>query len=63
MWRRCGKGRGWLCLPPCAANAVGTALIAVGLLIITVCIPARYWLALVGLILLLAGVYIRMGPD
>ena len=59
MWRKCGGGSGWFCLPPCVVNAVGCALIAIGILMIVVCIPARYWLALIGLVLLALGVYIR----
>ena len=50
----------WLCLSPCMVKRLGTVFAVAGGLLIIVFVPVRYWMALLGLILLLSGLAIRM---
>jgi len=50
----------WLCLSPCMVRRLGTVFAVIGGLLIVVFVPFRYWMALLGLILLLAGLAIRL---
>ena len=60
MRMKFGKMPEWLCLSPCVVKRLGTVFAVVGALLIIVFVPIRYWMALLGLILLLAGLAIRL---
>ena len=60
MRMNCGKLPEWLCLSPDMVRRLGTVFAVVGGLLIVVFVPVRYWMALLGLILLLAGLAIRL---
>lgn len=49
-----------LCLTPRAMKTLGTVFAAAGAVLIVVFVPFRYWMALLGVILLLAGLAIRI---
>ena len=55
-----GKKGGGICLSPGAIRLLGAALIAVGVLVIIAFIPLEYWMALLGLIILAAGIALRV---
>ncbi len=55
-----GKIPGWLCLPPAVIQMAGLVLIGGGVLLIVIFVPLRYWMAALGLVLLLAGVILRV---
>jgi len=57
---RCGKMPEWLSLSPCMVRRIGTVFAVMGALLIVVFVPIRYWMALIGLILLLSGLAIRI---
>jgi len=48
------------CMTPCMLRKLGTVFAVVGGILVVVFVPIRYWMALVGLILLLAGLAIRV---
>ncbi len=50
----------WLSLSPCMVRRIGTVFAVMGALLIVVFVPIRYWMALIGLILLLSGLAIRI---
>ena len=50
----------WMSLSPCVVRKLGTVFAVVGGVLIIVFVPVRYWMALLGLILLLAGLAIRI---
>lgn len=54
------KKRGSCPLPSAFLRLAGLALIAIGVLILMICIPLRYWLALLGLGLAAAGLALRL---
>lgn len=60
MCMKRGSRPGWVCMPGNALRIVGNVLAVLGALLIVVFVPFRYWMALIGLILLLAGLYIRI---
>ena len=60
MRMNCGKMPEWLSMSPDVLRRLGTIFAVVGGLLIVVFVPVRYWLALLGLILLLAGLAIRL---
>ena len=60
MCMKNGKGPGWLCLSPSALKTLGTIFAIAGALLIVIFVPIRYWMAMLGLILLLAGIALRM---
>lgn len=49
-----------LCLSPAALKKLGAILAAAGAVLIVIFVPIRYWMALLGLILLLAGLALRI---
>lgn len=51
-----GKKSSGVCLSQRAIHLMGLALIIVGMLVIIAFVPLRYWMALLGMILLAAGV-------
>ncbi len=55
MWIGRGKGIGWLCIPPSVLRGIALGMIAAGVLLLLLFVPARYWLALLGILLILAG--------
>ena len=60
MRMRWGELPEWLCLSPCAVRRLGMLFAVVGGLLIIIFVPFRYWMALMGMILLLAGLAIRL---
>ena len=59
MWMRRGKGIGWLCIPPFVLKWIALGMIAAGILIILIFVPAQYWMALIGILLIAGGIAIR----
>lgn len=59
------EGRGYKrCYRSSALPALGAVLIGVGLVLLFVCIPGWAWLALTGLVLIVAGaVLVRLGAG
>lgn len=56
MWmNRNPKICGWLCISPFALRCIAIGMIALGILLILLFVPVRYWLALLGLILIAVG--------
>ena len=49
-----------MCLPEGILKIAGSVLAITGVILIVVFVPLRYWMALIGLIFLLGGVFIRM---
>lgn len=58
--RGIGKGNGWLCLPPGVLRKIGIALAVVGGVLVVVFVPLRYWMALIGVMLLIIGISILL---
>lgn len=54
-----GKKGGGVCLSRSVIRALGLAMIIIGVLVIVAFIPLRYWMALMGLALLAAGIALR----
>ena len=50
----------WMCMSPSVVKKLGTVFAVVGGILIIVFVPIEYWMALLGLILLLAGLAIRI---
>ena len=50
----------WMSLSPCMVRKLGAVFAIVGGILIIVFVPVRYWMALLGLILLLAGIALKM---
>lgn len=50
----------WLYLTPRAMKTLGTVFAVAGAVLIIVFVPVRYWMALLGVILLLAGLALRI---
>ena len=50
----------WLDLSPCMVRKLGAVFAVVGGILIVIFVPVRYWMALLGLLLLLAGLAIRV---
>ena len=59
MGMKSGKQPGWLCLPPGTLKTAGLILIAAGLLLVIIFVPAKYWMAMLGFLLLAAGIALR----
>ena len=57
---RNGRKSNWFCLNQSALKSLGTLLVIVGGVLIIVFVPIRYWLALLGIVLFLAGIILRM---
>ena len=60
MWVKKGKKLGGLCLSPCTIRIAGIVLIGTGALFILLFVPLRYWMALLGVILLGSGIALRV---
>jgi len=59
MWGNRGrKTDGWLCLPPELLRGLGMVCIGAGILLIVIFVPLRYWMALIGMILSLVGIWL-----
>lgn len=55
-----GKKPNWLCQPPGTLKMAGLILIAAGLLLVVIFVPIKYWMALLGFLLLAAGIALRV---
>ena len=60
MRMNCGKPPEWLCLSPGTLRKLGVTFAVMGGILIVIFVPFRYWMALIGMILLLAGLAIRI---
>lgn len=60
MGMKSGKRPGWLCQPPGTLKMVGLILIAAGLLLVVVFVPIKYWMALLGFLLIATGIALRV---
>ena len=59
MWSGRSKGCGWLCISPSVLKCVAMGMIAAGVLLVVLFVPAKYWMALLGMLLIAAGAAIR----
>ncbi len=59
MWMKRGRGLGWLCISPFTLRCIALSMIALGILLIVLFVPLRYWLALLGLLLIAVGIAIE----
>ena len=55
-----GKGNGWICLSPGVLRKLGIGLAVIGGVLVVIFVPLRYWMALIGLMLLISGISILM---